>query len=60
MKSYTKSEIDCILALFQAFDITIAVESNPIFPLTIYTNVYHWHDGTYHSSAEPEDAIVDA
>ena len=52
MKSYTKSEIDAVLALFQAFGITIAVESNPILPLTIYTDVFRWHDGTYRNFPE--------
>jgi hypothetical protein len=57
MKSYTKSEIDAVLALFQAFGITIAVESNPILPLTIYTNVFRWSDETYHSIPEPADEM---
>ena len=54
-KVYSKSTIEAILALFGAFGIEIGLESNPILPLTIYTNIFKWSDETYHDTREPED-----
>lgn len=60
MHTYPKSTIDAILALFSAFDIGISLETNPIMPLTIYTNIYRWSDGSYRDYREPENADGDA
>lgn len=58
MQTYTKLEVDAVLAMFSAFDIGIEVENGkPSEPMTIRAKVYKWSDGTYHDRQQEKNHV---